>query len=792
MPGQTILDRARAVVAAGIPVVPVQYRDPEKRPAFDLLPLAPHPKTGELKPSWKVFQTRVPTDDELVAMFGNGRKVNYAIVTGAISGVVSVDADSIDARAWCDAHLPPTPTVVQTGRELPDGTRGEQRYYRLPKGVAIGNKVKLKTPDGTLDLDVRGTGGYCVAPGSVHATGAIYRAVGEWPPNPATLPELPAHLFDQVVQTSLGTVPSEPRTHSTTTPTHTDYASVLERAKRYMASVPPAIEGQGGDAHTFMVAAKLARGFDLTDADALDLLREWNQTCVPPWSDADLSAKIDGARKYGDEPIGGRANRPNPHAPDAHFKRGTARPSTVVTDDGFALTDAGNAEAFTHLYGDRLRYDWSEQRWYRWRDPVWKPDTDAGVMRMARRSLRDRARAAINVADTARREVVLKHLTRSEHRSRLDSLVYLSRSEHPIADDGNGWDGDPWLLACSNGVVELKTGTFRPGRPDDRLRLSTNVPYDPAATCPRWLQFLHEVFDGDAAVMAFMQRAVGYSISGDVSEQVCFMATGKGSNGKSTMLDTLSHVFGDYAHTTPFSTFVRGLDAGSRAATPELADMVGRRFVQAVESDEQIRLNEARLKSLTGGDTVSARRLFGMPFTFRPVAKLWLAFNQKPRVLDTSFAFWRRVRLVEFTRTFTGSDADPHLVDTLRTEASGILAWAVAGTHAWLRDGLGTPLSVMDAADTWRQDADPLADFLSEAISYDDPDATIPASELFTHYVAWADLRKLAARERLTRTAFGTLMSDRVTKVRKPTGNVYCGVGRKSLHVGVESGGVTE
>ena len=309
----------------------------------------------------------------------------------------------------------------------------------------------------------------------------------------------------------------------------------------------------------------------------------------------------------------------------------------------------------------------------------------------------------------------------------------LVKSEKLIADDGGNWDRNSWLMAVANGEVDLRTGSLRPGTPEDRITLHAEIAFDPDAQCPRWMRFLEEVFDGDAELISYLWRAIGYSLTGDTSEQCFFCFCGNGANGKSTLLNTTRYVIGTYASNLPFSAFE--LTARS-AISNDVATLPGKRFVTAIETDESARLNEARIKALTGGDILTARPLYRDYFSFKPVAKFWLAFNHRPIVADDSHGFWRRVHLIPFDKQFDPR-VDTKLEDTLRSEAPGILAWAVRGCLLWQAQGLNPPFTVMAATQVFRTENDPLQDFLDDRCEFD-PSAEVSVATLRETYVRWA------------------------------------------------------
>jgi putative DNA primase/helicase len=443
----------------------------------------------------------------------------------------------------------------------------------------------------------------------------------------------------------------------------------------------------------------------------------------------------------------------------------------------FPLSDTGNAELFASLYGEILRFDHQKKRQLTFGPHRWEEDRDGKWIRLGIEAARHRYMMAIEAPDDQKKRIS-RHALQSESRNSISSMLKIAEALPPIADNGENWDANPWLLGAPNGVVDLETGTLRGGTPEDRITLATGIPFNDGAACPRWYQFLDEIFQGDVSLIDFIWKTVGYTLTGLTLEQVIFICYGMGANGKTVFLNVLRRVLGDYAYNTPFSTF----ELYQRGSIPsDLAALTGKRLVTASETGEASRLNEQRVKALSGGDPITARAMYKDFFTYTPTMKIWLLVNHKPRVADDTFGFWRRVRLIPFTRQFT-TDADRRLEEKLMAEAEGILAWAVLGCLEWQGRGLEPPESVMAATDDYRLEADLLGEFISTCcILGAEFDAS--AGILYQTYRKWAEQAGMKEREQLSSTSFGRRMGTKFRKERRGTGNVYLGVGVKSAFV---------
>ena len=371
--------------------------------------------------------------------------------------------------------------------------------------------------------------------------------------------------------------------------------------------------------------------------------------------------------------------------------------------DHYSLSDTGNSQLFAAQNADRLRYNVRTRVWLVRGKHHWAEDTTKEVDRLALETIRTRQKAAVG------NEAASKWAARSLSSPSRDNLLRLSRSVRPLTVAGDELDQDPWLLPVLNGTVPLKTGGLRPGVADDLITKVAPVEFDAGADCPRWLQFLEEIFTDNPELVAYMQRVAGYILTGITTEQVFFVLHGVGANGKTTFIETLRHVLGhDFCWSMPFPS-VSWSDSISEY---QRAELVGRRLVVTSELSKQKELNAELVKSLTGSDRINARRVRERPFTFTPTAKFVLAVNDPPVIEDTSVGMWRRVKLIPFLQSFDTPDMS--LGDALRAEAPGILTWAVEGCLEWQRGGLQHPECVTAATEEYRQESDPFQNFVAE------------------------------------------------------------------------------
>jgi putative DNA primase/helicase len=398
----------------------------------------------------------------------------------------------------------------------------------------------------------------------------------------------------------------------------------------------------------------------------------------------------------------------------------------------FHQTDLGNAERLVAKFGPDIRYT-DEAGWLVWDGQRWALDPGSSrLMHYASLTVRSMYMEAGQLDDHGARQTLVNHARQSEARPRLEAIVALTK--HRVTARLRDFDRDPYLLNVSNGTIDLKTGVLRPHRKEDLVTKLAPVEYDAAAEAPTWDQFLKEIMNGVEALVRFLQLAVGYSLTGLTIEQVLFILYGTGANGKSTLLTIISEALGDYAMATPVETLLIKRDG---AISNDVARLVGARFVTASEVADNRRLDESLVKQLTGGDPITARFLHREFFEFTPSFKLFLAANHTPRIRGTDEAIWRRIRLIPFEVTIPERQRDKKLLEKLRPELPGILAWAVRGCLDWQASGdLEVPGEVRVATAAYRAEEDVIAGFLEDCC-FVAPHLKVRSSDLYAAYIPW-------------------------------------------------------
>lgn len=407
--------------------------------------------------------------------------------------------------------------------------------------------------------------------------------------------------------------------------------------------------------------------------------------------------------------------------------------SSVKSEELLTTTDMGNATRLIQQHGDYIRYCASLKKWFVWNGSHWAVDSLERVMHFAQQTVESLSGEAAAELDSARRTKLEKHAEKSQNYRNLVEMVAVARSRPVIAIGADDFDKDMMLFNCQSGVLDLVTGELLPHDPKRMISKLAPVDYDPNARCPKWLKFLDRIMEGDSALIEFLQKTVGYSLSGRIDEQAFFFFYGTGCNGKSVFLDTVRKLLGNYGCQAEFSTF---LMKQTESVRNDVARLKGARFVAASEMNAGKKIDISLLKEATGGESLTARFLYAEHFEFTPEFKLFLAANHKPEINTQDEGIWRRVRLVPFTVRIPESERDPKLALKLRDELPGILNWALEGCRKWQAEGLGCPEAVQAATKEYREDEDPLAEFLSQRCTINQS-AKVPFSELYKAYTEW-------------------------------------------------------
>lgn len=399
-------------------------------------------------------------------------------------------------------------------------------------------------------------------------------------------------------------------------------------------------------------------------------------------------------------------------------------------------TDLGNARRLIAHQGHDLRYVPAWGAWLAWNGQHWERDEDGAVQRRARQTVADMYAEAATLDDPDRRKALARWAAKSESRGRLESMVALAQAEAGTPVGHEQLNAAPYLLAVANGTIDLRTGELLPHNRAHLITKALPYAYDPAAACPSWESFLGRVLGGDAELIQFVHRAVGYTLTADTREQCLFFLYGTGRNGKSTFVETLLELLGPYGQKAPTEMLMaRPLGGG---IPNDVAQLPGVRIVVTAETEEGRRLNESLVKDLTGGDRLTARFMRAEFFSFRPTHKLWMYGNHKPVIRGTDNGIWRRIRAIPFTVTIPDAEVDLDLPARLRAEMPGILAWAVAGCRAWQKLGLGSSSAVDEATRTYRAEMDVLGAFLDARCTIH-PLARVGATALYRAYKEWAE-----------------------------------------------------
>ncbi|MBA7517366.1 hypothetical protein ES705_09419 [subsurface metagenome] len=486
-PENPILTAALDLVAEGISVIPLRARS--KEPAFEVLP-----RGEDGKPTWKEYQERLPTEQEVRSWFSDP-SLNFGVVCGKVSGnLVVLDFDSLEAaKKWGKIYgsLVAGALVVKTGRK-----KGGYHLW-----IRTDVPVPCKKCDG---FDVKGEGGYVVGPGSTHPSGKKYKIVR------GDMAKIPVIESDLLGFSDNGEPERKPQGWQ----------------DEILQDVP---DGERHTRMTQLVGRWIGKG--LSDAEILAAAAGATSTWRPPLPQKDIEATIKSLR-------GKEGRKPTPADPG---------------EQRLEFTDVANAERFFREYGDQVRYCTLAKSWFHWNKKVWAKDDNQVIASWAKRTAKQLYEQAWNMNDAQ----IAKKAIACKSRTKIESMLALAKSEGQIPVRPNELDTDPWLWNCDNGTMDLRNiGFLNPHNQEQLITKISPVSFDDGAKCPQWDAFLLEIMSGDQTMVDFLRRMIGYCLTGDMRERKYFTLYGGGNNGKTVFLEVLVKIFGDYAATALPDTFL--------------------------------------------------------------------------------------------------------------------------------------------------------------------------------------------------------------------------------------------
>lgn len=677
------------------------------------------------------------------------------IATGAESGIVVIDIDLKGNGEASLATLQEKYGALPSTRCVRTGSGGRHLFFCYPDSASIRNKTALA---GIENIDVRGDGGYVVAPPSGHYTGGVYRWLDS-----SDMADLPDAYIDLLSSKSSKV-------------TQVNYSLQAPAADSWLKKALAELGNGSRNDRGFWLAKQLYdNGIDYGEAERI--MREYASLVPQPGSKGQYTEK-EAIRTL--ESAWGTV------------KREPARsllPSgwSVVGNNGEEPrqgpleTQVDNAHLFIARYGDIAKYVGLWRRWIIYTGKRWQIDYENEVETMLiglLEEVRAQARQLMASEDEtaqARGEKLFKHATKSLKAPEILGALRCAQGFSTLRTEQ--MDADPYLLNVLNGTIDLRTGQLHPHDKIQYLTKLATVEYDPTAKCLRWDTFLTWATCGNQEIADYLQRAVGYSLSGLRTEQSFFLLFGHGGNGKNTFVDTISALMGDYATNTATATIMQpDRSTSGSAPTPDIARLHGARLVTASEGEDGQALNESFIKSATGDRVMTARFLHGDPFDFTPIFKLWYSTNHKPRLNDTGQSMRRRVKLIAFENSITDeSQVDTKLPEKLMGELSGILNWAISGFLAFQKARrLLTPQTIISQVDQYLAENDVIANFLADrCVTHAVYSESLEV--LYQEYKKWAS--DAGYRFPMTNRKLAQKLTERGFEQRRmKTGNKFFGV----------------
>ena len=651
-----LIDAALQYAAAGIPVFPLHWIKQDGNCSCRLGAMC---QARGKHPRIKNWGEEATTDPEKIkAWWLKAPSANIGIPMGEKSGLVALD---VDTRHNGDQSL--KEMLAELG-DLPEtvtattGSGGKHFVFKYTEELALKNVVGFRE-----GLDVRTQGGLIVAAPSMHASGSAYRWDDGKSPFDMPAAEMPKWLVEEIQK--VGT-------------------QLTTKKKAEKPAPRQKIKEGGRNNHLTSLAGSLRRKGISEDGILATLRAENTDRLEPPLDDETVEAIAKSITRY------------QPEEDQQDYK----------------LTDVGNAERFVYMFKDSVKYCAVYKKWFIWNGRFWEQDDTGKIITYAIECVRSIIHAADLLPEGDKRKTMIHHSLKSESSGKLRSLLEIASGMPDITIRSEELDANPWLINAQNGTINLKTGKLQEHRAADYITKMCRANYDPDCAIPLWAELLQKITLGNNQLQRYIQKAFGYALTGDTSEQALFILYGTGSNGKSTLLNVFSELMATYSTSTPSDTFMQ---KKNDSVNNDIARLKGARFVAAIEMEEGKRMAESLIKSVTGGDKLVTRFLYGEFFEYVPQFKVFLAVNHKPNIRDTTNSIWRRIKLMPFEATFTEQERDKHFpAKIMASELPGILAWAVQGCLLWQQEGLQMPDSVNTATRKYQEEMDSFSNFFRE------------------------------------------------------------------------------
>ena len=398
-------------------------------------------------------------------------------------------------------------------------------------------------------------------------------------------------------------------------------------------------------------------------------------------------------------------------------------------------TDTTNAERLYREFGSEIRYNAAWKKWLVFNGQRWVIDDGALIHEKGLQMVRNIYDELKKTNDYRDRMEIERFAILCESVRRREAIIKAASWIKELNVESDEMDNDPWLLCVNNGTIDFKNDVFRKHEKADFITKMAKVDYNSEADCPEWKKFIREIMNYNNELIQYLQTVCGWAITGDTSEQTMLILFGSGANGKSTFLNVIMYILGDYAVATSTETFMtrRNDQIGN-----DLARLRGTRFVTTIETEQGKKIAEPIIKQITGNDRITARFLYGEYFNFIPTFKVFMATNHKPGIKGSDHGIWRRIKLIPFTTRIPEEQQDKHLEEKLKKEASGILNWLLEGVNRWKKEGLKTPRIVLAATDDYRNDMDIIGNFVKECC-IQKAEAKVKIKDLYNAYGKWCN-----------------------------------------------------